>query len=108
MANCAVAGYARSQARTPVSFGPTDLVCCRTLQGHTGKVFICICLQAFCFFCVLLFGTFILLKVKSRFIKRNVPKLGNCVGSPGRIGIYLEIENYVKVRATILAHNMKV
>lgn len=34
----AVAGYARSQGRTPVSFGPTDLVCCRTLQGHTGKV----------------------------------------------------------------------
>lgn len=33
-----VAGYARSQNRTPVSFGPTDLVCCRTLQGHTGKV----------------------------------------------------------------------
>lgn len=35
-----VAGYARSQNRTPVSFGPTDLVCCRTLQGHTGKVYI--------------------------------------------------------------------
>ncbi|XP_041011171.1 guanine nucleotide-binding protein subunit beta-2 [Juglans microcarpa x Juglans regia] len=34
-----VAGYARSQGRTPVSFGPTDLVCCRTLQGHTGKVY---------------------------------------------------------------------
>jgi guanine nucleotide-binding protein G(I)/G(S)/G(T) subunit beta-1 len=34
----AVAGYSRSQGRTPVSFGPTDLVCCRTLQGHTGKV----------------------------------------------------------------------
>lgn len=37
---CTVAGYARSQNRTPVSFGPTDLVCCRTLQGHTGKVYI--------------------------------------------------------------------
>lgn len=34
----AVAGYARSQGKTPVTFGPTDLVCCRTLQGHTGKV----------------------------------------------------------------------
>ena len=33
-----VSGYARSQGRTPVTFGPTDLVCCRTLQGHTGKV----------------------------------------------------------------------
>ncbi|KAM1790528.1 hypothetical protein ACFX12_034581 [Malus domestica] len=33
-----VAGYARSQEKTPVTFGPTDLVCCRTLQGHTGKV----------------------------------------------------------------------
>ncbi|KAL0386964.1 UNVERIFIED_CONTAM: Guanine nucleotide-binding protein subunit beta-1 [Sesamum radiatum] len=32
-----VAGYARSQGKTPVTFGPTDLVCCRTLQGHTGK-----------------------------------------------------------------------
>lgn len=34
----AVAGYAKSQGKTPVTFGPTDLVCCRTLQGHTGKV----------------------------------------------------------------------
>ncbi|GFQ00972.1 guanine nucleotide-binding protein subunit beta-2 [Phtheirospermum japonicum] len=34
-----VAGYARSQGKTPVTFGPTDLVCCRTLQGHTGKVY---------------------------------------------------------------------
>lgn len=34
----AVATYARSQGRTPISFGPTDLVCCRNLQGHTGKV----------------------------------------------------------------------
>ncbi|CAK9142977.1 unnamed protein product [Ilex paraguariensis] len=33
-----VAGYARSQGKVPVSFSPTDLVCCRTLQGHTGKV----------------------------------------------------------------------
>ena len=33
-----MAGYARSQGKTPVSLGPTDLVCCRTLQGHTGKV----------------------------------------------------------------------
>ncbi|KAK9164121.1 hypothetical protein Syun_005023 [Stephania yunnanensis] len=34
-----VAGYARSIGRTAVSYGPTDLVCCRTLQGHTGKVY---------------------------------------------------------------------
>uniref|UniRef100_A0A2P2MU93 ERECTA-LIKE 4 family protein n=1 Tax=Rhizophora mucronata TaxID=61149 RepID=A0A2P2MU93_RHIMU len=34
-----VAGYAKAQGRAPVSFGPTDLVCCRTLQGHTGKVY---------------------------------------------------------------------
>uniref|UniRef100_A0A7N0TE15 Guanine nucleotide-binding protein subunit beta n=1 Tax=Kalanchoe fedtschenkoi TaxID=63787 RepID=A0A7N0TE15_KALFE len=33
-----IAGYAKSQGKTPVTFGPTDLVCCRTLQGHTGKV----------------------------------------------------------------------
>jgi hypothetical protein len=33
-----VAGYARSQGRAPVTFGPTDILCCRTLQGHTGKV----------------------------------------------------------------------
>ncbi|XP_021830078.1 guanine nucleotide-binding protein subunit beta [Prunus avium] len=33
-----VAGYAKSQGKTPLTFGPTDLVCCRTLQGHTGKV----------------------------------------------------------------------
>jgi hypothetical protein len=36
----AVAGYARSQGWTPVSFGPTDLVYYRTLQGHTGKGFV--------------------------------------------------------------------
>jgi guanine nucleotide-binding protein G(I)/G(S)/G(T) subunit beta-1 len=34
-----VAGYAKSQGRTPVTFGPTDILCCRTLQGHTGKVY---------------------------------------------------------------------
>ncbi|KAK4761277.1 hypothetical protein SAY87_006170 [Trapa incisa] len=34
-----VSAYARAQGRIPVSFGPTDLVCCRTLQGHTGKVY---------------------------------------------------------------------
>nr|KJB79197.1 hypothetical protein B456_013G037500 [Gossypium raimondii] len=34
-----VAGYARSLGRSQVTFGPTDLVCCRTLQGHTGKVY---------------------------------------------------------------------
>ncbi|PIA55708.1 hypothetical protein AQUCO_00700191v1 [Aquilegia coerulea] len=34
-----VANHVRSQARTAVSYGPTDLVCCRTLQGHTGKVY---------------------------------------------------------------------
>lgn len=33
-----VAGFARSQGKSRVTFGPTDLVCCRTLQGHTGKV----------------------------------------------------------------------
>lgn len=37
-ANFSVCGYAKSQGRTAVTFGPTDLVCCRTLQGHTGKV----------------------------------------------------------------------
>ncbi|KAL3843462.1 hypothetical protein ACJIZ3_000865 [Penstemon smallii] len=35
-----VATYARAQGKTPVTFGPTDLVCCRTLQGHTGKNFL--------------------------------------------------------------------
>ncbi|KAI3446102.1 hypothetical protein Pfo_002767 [Paulownia fortunei] len=50
-----VAGYARSQGKTPVTFGPTDLVCCRTLQGHTGKVNPCylifhICLCSNCYF----------------------------------------------------------
>ncbi|KAI4376047.1 hypothetical protein MLD38_013845 [Melastoma candidum] len=34
-----VADYARAQGRTPVAFGQTDLVCCRTLQGHNGKVY---------------------------------------------------------------------
>ncbi|CAN1164299.1 Guanine nucleotide-binding protein subunit beta-1 [Linum perenne] len=34
----AVAGYSGAQGKTLVTFGPTDLVCCRTLQGHTGKV----------------------------------------------------------------------
>ncbi|KAJ6985519.1 hypothetical protein NC653_023461 [Populus alba x Populus x berolinensis] len=34
-----IAGHARAQGRNPVSFGPTDLVCCRILQGHTGKVY---------------------------------------------------------------------
>ncbi|URE48650.1 guanine nucleotide-binding protein subunit [Musa troglodytarum] len=34
-----VAGYAKSQGRTAVNFSSTDLVCCRTLQGHTGKVY---------------------------------------------------------------------
>ncbi|XP_026398472.1 guanine nucleotide-binding protein subunit beta-like [Papaver somniferum] len=34
-----VAGYSRLQGRSAISFGPTDLVCCRTLQGHTGKVY---------------------------------------------------------------------
>eukprot|EP00268_Persea_americana_P023140 TRINITY_DN2281_c0_g2_i2.p1 TRINITY_DN2281_c0_g2~~TRINITY_DN2281_c0_g2_i2.p1 ORF type:complete len:378 (-),score=52.47 TRINITY_DN2281_c0_g2_i2:509-1642(-) len=34
-----IAGYARGQARAAISFGQTDLVCCRTLQGHTGKVY---------------------------------------------------------------------
>ncbi|KAH7858633.1 hypothetical protein Vadar_026067 [Vaccinium darrowii] len=34
-----VAGYARSEGKTLVRFGPTDLVSCRTLQGLTGKDF---------------------------------------------------------------------
>ncbi|KAJ0798221.1 putative guanine nucleotide-binding protein, beta subunit [Helianthus annuus] len=33
-----IAGYAKSLGKSPVAFGPTDLVCCRTLQGHTGKM----------------------------------------------------------------------
>ncbi|KAJ4880755.1 Guanine nucleotide-binding protein subunit beta [Raphanus sativus] len=33
-----VANYTAAQGRSPVKFGATDLVCCRTLQGHTGKV----------------------------------------------------------------------
>ncbi|GKA23294.1 guanine nucleotide-binding protein subunit beta [Tanacetum coccineum] len=32
-----VANYAKGQGKKPVAFGPTDLVCCRILQGHTGK-----------------------------------------------------------------------
>lgn len=45
-----VADYARSQGKTPLTFGPTDLVCCRTLQGHTGKVLLthtCTCFVCF-------------------------------------------------------------
>ncbi|KAL2939424.1 Guanine nucleotide-binding protein subunit beta-2 [Bienertia sinuspersici] len=34
-----VAKFAVAQGKTAVSFGQTDLVCCRTLQGHTGKVY---------------------------------------------------------------------
>lgn len=34
-----VAGYARVQGKTSMTLGATDLVCCRTLQGHTGKVY---------------------------------------------------------------------
>jgi hypothetical protein len=30
--------YSKAQGRTAVSFNQTDLVCCRTLQGHSGKV----------------------------------------------------------------------
>ncbi|KAF3488280.1 hypothetical protein F2Q69_00057899 [Brassica cretica] len=33
-----VAKYSAAQGRSPVKFGATDLVCCRTLLGHTGKV----------------------------------------------------------------------
>ncbi|KAJ4867678.1 hypothetical protein Rs2_50778 [Raphanus sativus] len=33
-----VAKYSVAQGRSPVKFGATDLVCCRTLQGHTGKL----------------------------------------------------------------------
>ncbi|KAL2934023.1 Guanine nucleotide-binding protein subunit beta-2, partial [Bienertia sinuspersici] len=32
------ARFAAAQGKTAVSFGQTDLVCCRTLQGPTGKV----------------------------------------------------------------------
>nr|XP_010942791.1 guanine nucleotide-binding protein subunit beta isoform X3 [Elaeis guineensis] len=32
-----VAGYAKSHGKTAISLGSTDLVCCRTMQGHTGK-----------------------------------------------------------------------
>ncbi|KAK9108839.1 hypothetical protein Sjap_016899 [Stephania japonica] len=34
-----VASYASSLGRTAVSFSSTDLVCCRILQGHAGKVY---------------------------------------------------------------------
>ncbi|KAK1358679.1 Heterotrimeric G protein beta 2 subunit [Heracleum sosnowskyi] len=34
-----VAGYSKAQNKLPVTFTPTDLVCCRTLQGHSGKVY---------------------------------------------------------------------
>ncbi|KAL0763750.1 hypothetical protein Bca101_079901 [Brassica carinata] len=34
-----VAKYSAAQGRSPVKFGATDLVCCRTLLGHTGKVY---------------------------------------------------------------------
>eukprot|EP01018_Ginkgo_biloba_P002216 Gb_19725 [translate_table: standard] len=34
-----VATYATRNGRSAVRFSPTDLVCCRTLQGHTGKVY---------------------------------------------------------------------
>ncbi|GAA0184767.1 heterotrimeric G-protein [Lithospermum erythrorhizon] len=34
-----VASYARSAGKSGVVFGATDIVCCRTLQGHTGKVY---------------------------------------------------------------------
>ncbi|PKA57037.1 Guanine nucleotide-binding protein subunit beta-2 [Apostasia shenzhenica] len=34
-----VATYARNHGKTAITFCPTDLVCCRTLQGHTGKVY---------------------------------------------------------------------
>ncbi|TVT98548.1 hypothetical protein EJB05_56161 [Eragrostis curvula] len=33
-----VARYSKTQGRAAVSFNSTDLVCCRTLQGHSGKV----------------------------------------------------------------------
>ncbi|KAK1393589.1 guanine nucleotide-binding protein subunit beta [Heracleum sosnowskyi] len=34
-----VAGYFKAQNKLPVTFTPTDLVCCRTLQGHSDKVY---------------------------------------------------------------------
>ena len=48
-----MAGYARAQGKSPVTFGPTDLVCCRTLQGHTGKVRVLFFVSE-CYNCVLL------------------------------------------------------
>nr|XP_010909739.1 guanine nucleotide-binding protein subunit beta isoform X2 [Elaeis guineensis] len=35
-----VVGYANSHGKTAISLGATDLVCCRTMLGHTGKVYI--------------------------------------------------------------------
>ncbi|KAF7810888.1 Guanine nucleotide-binding protein subunit beta-2 [Senna tora] len=35
-----ISGYAGSQGKTPIRLEPTDLVCCRTLQGHTGKAIV--------------------------------------------------------------------
>uniref|UniRef100_A0A0C9QSG6 TSA: Wollemia nobilis Ref_Wollemi_Transcript_11855_1801 transcribed RNA sequence n=1 Tax=Wollemia nobilis TaxID=56998 RepID=A0A0C9QSG6_9CONI len=34
-----VATYAKNSGCTGLSFSSTDVVCCRTLQGHTGKVY---------------------------------------------------------------------
>nr|XP_029117874.1 guanine nucleotide-binding protein subunit beta isoform X3 [Elaeis guineensis] len=34
-----VVGYANSHGKTAISLGATDLVCCRTMLGHTGKVY---------------------------------------------------------------------
>ncbi|KAK1404125.1 Guanine nucleotide-binding protein subunit beta-2 [Heracleum sosnowskyi] len=39
LGNPSVAGYFKAQNKLPVTFTPTDLVCCRTLQGHSGKVY---------------------------------------------------------------------
>ncbi|ONK64927.1 uncharacterized protein A4U43_C07F31550 [Asparagus officinalis] len=34
-----VATYAASHGKTAINFSSTDLVCCRILQGHTGKIY---------------------------------------------------------------------
>eukprot|EP00249_Psilotum_nudum_P021698 c28211_g2_i2 orf=588-1694(-) len=33
------AAYARNNGRTTIKFAPGDFICCRILQGHTGKVY---------------------------------------------------------------------
>jgi len=66
-----VAGYARSQGRSPVTFGPTDLVCCRTLQGHAGKVFNSL-------FCFIIYGDYLLIRSHSFTVTYSTFHLGAC------------------------------